>query len=275
MAARRRNNAIKKQDSLNSLDDESATRLLDMGPEIEHLRQNGGQKTPEQDISIKPLVLEDEKDKNDENIGAPKMNTLVGFLRLCNFLSATTVIFILTVNLMNIQSWSDMKNVIENLLTCVQIAFLAIFAITTYIDSIGTISFSWREYGELSSLHTDATSIIFIFCQSRWIFRIGSGLIFITSLSLPIMDKIEALNNQEIDEDNQIDWSENSDILPNPGIWAAGLICGCFVSSGLGFFLRYNFLLPFLVQACQNDYVEGISYMSTNVYKTFQSYFPN
>ena len=105
--------------------------------------------------------INDEIDKNDENIGTPKMNFFIGFIRFGNFASATAVIFVLVLNLMSIEAWD--QKLLQNMLTCVQIVFLSIFAIAVYIDNIGTISFCWREYGELSSLHTGILISIYNF----------------------------------------------------------------------------------------------------------------
>ena len=89
----------------------------------------------------------------------PKMNTLVGLIRITNFASATTVVFILVMAVMQEQIWE--KNPMQNILSSVQLIFLSLMALLVYIDSIGTVSFCWREYGELSALHTDATSIMY------------------------------------------------------------------------------------------------------------------
>ena len=95
----------------------------------------------------------------DSNIVPPKMNTLVGLIRITNFASATTVVFILVMAVMQEQIW--IKNPMQNILSSVQLVFLSLMALLVYIDSIGTVSFCWREYGELSALHTDATSIMY------------------------------------------------------------------------------------------------------------------
>ena len=98
-------------------------------------------------------------DKNDSNIVPPKMNTLVGLIRITNFASATTVVFILVMAVMQEEIWKE--NPMQNMLSSVQLIFLSLMALLVYIDSIGTVSFCWREYGELSALHTDATSIMY------------------------------------------------------------------------------------------------------------------
>ena len=86
--------------------------------------------------------------KTDENFASSLMNIFVGFLRLTNFLSATTVLFILISNIMDKDFWNG--NLFQNSLTCIQSGYLGSFAMLTYIDTIATISFCWREYGELS-----------------------------------------------------------------------------------------------------------------------------
>merc|ERR1712062_542421 len=86
--------------------------------------------------------------------------------------------------------------------------------------SKGTVSFCWREYGELSTLHTDATSIVFLATSNRWILRIGSGLLFLTSLSFPVLDQ---LVQKDIEE-----------ILPNPLYWVVGLVGSSLVFNLFG-----------------------------------------
>lgn len=154
-------------------------------------------------------------DKNDANIGAPKMNTLVGFIRFINFGSATTVLFLLVLMVMQgEQLWG--QDLVQNLLCSVQLIFLSFLCILVYIDNIGTVSFCWREYGELSSLHTDATSSIFILCSNRWLFRLGSALIFITSLSLSTFESLK------------------HDILPDTYYWVIGLVSASLVANVIG-----------------------------------------
>ena len=49
----------------------------------------------------------------------------------------------------------------------VQIIYLALVAITVMVDSVATVTFRWKEYGELTHGQTDATSIVFLLCPSR------------------------------------------------------------------------------------------------------------
>ena len=140
--------------SLESLNPEEEKKLLD-NDLLKKAEANS-------DVDLKMNENEDEwKDKNDSNIVPPKMNTLVGLIRITNFASATTVVFILVMAVMQEQIWE--KTPMQNILSSVQLIFLSLMALLVYIDSIGTVSFCWREYGELSALHTDATSIMYEF----------------------------------------------------------------------------------------------------------------
>ena len=81
--------------SLESLNDEAATKLLDMGPEIESLRKSRNISTEDRNSSDHETELQKEADnsvtlepqdknnndlidKNDERIHEAKMNTFVG-----------------------------------------------------------------------------------------------------------------------------------------------------------------------------------------------------
>ena len=88
-----------------------------------------------------------------------------------------------------------------------------------YIDNIGTVSFCWREYGELSALHTDATSIIFVLCSNRWVFRLATSILFLTSLNLPVMDQLK------------------HEVLPDTLYYVVGLIASSFVANFIGLLL--------------------------------------
>ena len=66
----------------------------------------------------------------------------------------------------------------------VQLFYLSLVALTVMVDSVATLTFRWKEYGELTHGQTDATSILFLLCRSRWTLRVVCGLIMSTSLSL-------------------------------------------------------------------------------------------
>ena len=48
-----------------------------------------------------------------------------------------------------------------------QVSYLCVVAIVTMIDAIGTVTFRWKEYGEMTHSQSDATSVIFFLCKSR------------------------------------------------------------------------------------------------------------
>ena len=90
-------------------------------------------------------------------------------------------------------------------------------------------------------MHTDATSIIFVICESRWIFRIVSGLVFLTSLSLPIMTQLRHT------------------VLPNAPYWAFALTSTAFVSSIIGYALNFcvsHHRVPWLKDKCVEDIIK-------------------
>ncbi len=49
----------------------------------------------------------------------------------------------------------------------VQICYLGAVALVVMVDSVATLTFRWKEYGELTHGQTDATSIVFFLCPSR------------------------------------------------------------------------------------------------------------
>jgi hypothetical protein len=49
----------------------------------------------------------------------------------------------------------------------VEVSYLCVVSVLTMIDAIGTVTFRWKEYGEMTHAQTDATSVIFFLCKSR------------------------------------------------------------------------------------------------------------
>ena len=90
-----------RESSLESLKSDEEKKLLDEEP----LRSAMAEMDVELIMEKAPKEGDEFVDKNDENIVPPKMNTFVGLLRLTNFLSATTVIFILVSAVMNEEIW--------------------------------------------------------------------------------------------------------------------------------------------------------------------------
>ena len=89
--------------SLESLKSDEEKKLLDEEP----LRSAMAESEMDVELIMEKAPKEGDEftDKNDENIVPPKMNTFVGLLRITNFLSATTVIFILVSAVMNEEIW--------------------------------------------------------------------------------------------------------------------------------------------------------------------------
>ena len=149
-----------------------------------------------------------------------KLDLIIGFLRLFNFLSVSTSIFAviisilfpiqqketITLNLWQIKTFQEVNDTFSvseqmeqknpvypqrDLLFylrvtagSIQLAYLFVNAIFVIIDSIATMTFRWKEYGELTHKHTDATSIVFLASKSRWkqIFLAALTVVSIASL---------------------------------------------------------------------------------------------
>ena len=78
---------------------------------------------------------EKEKEEDEDDVTLPKLNTFIGFIRLANFLSATTVLFILVTFLASEHVWK--KQIESVILTLIQVLFLGFLSILVYIDCIG------------------------------------------------------------------------------------------------------------------------------------------
>ncbi len=62
--------------------------------------------------------------------------------------------------------------------------YLSCAALLILLDSVATRTFRWKEYGELTHCQTDASSVLFLLFESRWSFRLASGLVMATAASL-------------------------------------------------------------------------------------------
>ena len=153
-----------------------------------------------------------------------KLDLIVGFLRLFSFISVCTSVFAVILSILfpisqteevfvNMWQTYTLKGVLGGAnesfqvlepflqpnpdyptrdflfyLRCIcgviQLAFLFVNAAFVIIDSIGTVTFRWKEYGELTHRHTDATSIMFLVSKSRWKQRFLAGLTATSATSL-------------------------------------------------------------------------------------------
>ena len=120
-----------------------------------------------------------------------KFDLIIGFLRLFNFLSVSTSVFtvIISIYLWQIKTFQEVNytfSVLEKMdqnnpfypqqdllfylrvtAGSIQLTYLFVNAIFVIIDSIATVTFRWKEHGELTHRHTDATSILFLVSKSR------------------------------------------------------------------------------------------------------------
>jgi len=64
----------------------------------------------------------------------------------------------------NLESWRRFVYAASGWL---QVTYLCIVAVVTMIDAIATVTFRWKEYGEMTHSQSDATSVIFFLCKSR------------------------------------------------------------------------------------------------------------
>ena len=97
--------------------------------------------------------------------------------------------------------------------------------------------------------HLLATSIIFLLCGSRIKFRFMTGLVFISSLSFPLMDNLK------------------NESLPNSLEWTAGILSVSLVSSVLGWILRLivpHHSVPWLQNCFKRELVKDKIYIWKN-----------
>ena len=134
----------------------------------------------------------------------PKLHVLVGFLRATNFVCAVAVIFgvIVSLNVINEDFAFDSA---EFWIAAFQISagyihllYLAVVAAVMVIDSVGTITFRWKEYGEITHNQADATSVLFLFVKSRWGWRLASSLAMASSISLGFLNYMRRLQQDPL-----------------------------------------------------------------------------
>ena len=225
-------NGILKQNSYN----ENA-KLMEQSRKLLDFKENNPEVLQQRTISVGKLVPNiddsdenDDKSDNDKTVDAPegdadyqrpaKLDLVVGFLRLFNFISCSTSIFAVTlsilfslsepskdlsipVNLTTVYTiWSPINDEVfsakqleyredDGFLFCLKIfsslvilAYLLVTAIFVIIDSVATVTFRWKEYGELTHRHTDATSVLFLVSKSRWKLRLLTCLTVASAASL-------------------------------------------------------------------------------------------
>ena len=141
----------------------------------------------------------EEKYGDAEDFQRPaKLELIVGFLRCFNFLSCATSVFAVILSLLySLEDLlkdlgrGDLNSGTQDLITVMKIfssmvllLYLLIVSVIIIVDAVGTVTFRWREYGELTHRHTDATSIIFLLGESRWGLRLLASLTMASAASL-------------------------------------------------------------------------------------------
>lgn len=148
-------------------------------------------------------------DSDDDDVGVvkqapesefqpnPKVHAFVGFLRLANFVSAAAAVFGVVATALLVDVPHVLRDPMEfwrqsvYVAVCVvQAAYLILVALVVMVDSVGTVTFRWKEYGELTHNHTDATSVLFLAVDSRWAWRLASGLLLASSASIGLMQDV-------------------------------------------------------------------------------------
>eukprot|EP00092_Neocalanus_flemingeri_P001559 GFUD01001661.1.p1 GENE.GFUD01001661.1~~GFUD01001661.1.p1 ORF type:complete len:1153 (-),score=202.90 GFUD01001661.1:50-3508(-) len=170
---------------------------------------------------------DDDDDNTDKTVNPPaddddyqrpaKLDLIVGFLRLFNFVSCCTSVFAVILSIIypisqtepTLQSiWApldvsaeefyrtkrDTSSVLDHqrgflfylkgFAGLIQLSYLFVTTVFVIIDSVATVTFRWKEYGELTHRHTDATSIIFLISKSRWKMRFLTCLTIASAASL-------------------------------------------------------------------------------------------
>ena len=108
------------------------------------------------------------------------LEPVVTFLGLKNHTSPNEAFFKFFWQFKNIHFHLCLK-VISSFVILVYLVLTAVFVI---IDSVATVTFRWKEYGELSFRHTDATPVLFLLSKSRWKLRLLTCLTIASAASL-------------------------------------------------------------------------------------------
>lgn len=204
--------------------------------------------------------------KKDDDFQRPaKLDLLVGILRLVNFLSACTSVFGIVVSLyfplsedvekvrtVWFQLRSDQRKtlgnydwifVVKEIAGVIQLIYLLIAAAFIIVDSVATLTFRWKEYGELTHRHTDATSVLFLVSKSRWKMRLLACLTICSSLSLHTTQIILSFFGRTLEDKRE---ATSDLVLPDEVpqlafhavVWYIALMLSCVPALILGYLLH-------------------------------------
>jgi hypothetical protein len=182
--------------------------------EAGEIKTNDSDSDEDEDENTDKTVKPSEDD--DDYQRPAKLDLVVGFLRLFNFVSCCTSVFAVILSILyplsktesTLESlWApldispeefyrtkrEVGGVLEQTNSLfylkafaglVQLSYLFVTTVFVIIDSVATVTFRWKEYGELTHRHTDATSIIFVISKSRWKLRFLACLTIASAASL-------------------------------------------------------------------------------------------
>ena len=225
------------------------------------------------DPPSKKLSSESKIIKADAFQPDPKMLAFTGFLRLANFVCASAVLFgvIVSLKLEGDKKAPDLRELTKDMTVVqelthqitqyfagyVQMAYLVCICLVMMIDSVATISFRWKEYGEITHQQADATSILFVFAKSRWAWRLLSGLALCSAVSLEVMSYLVDPpkcqdGSEETNESSSLcqfsdqadmngEWCAEAGYLIHAKFWFMAICASALVSSVVGCILNMMF----------------------------------
>ena len=210
-----------------------------------------------------------------------KLDLIVGFLRLLNFLSCCTSVFAVVISILYPANQSEPS--LRNIWTpidfqgedafyrnkretrtdeelerkdfllqskafagMIQLFYVLVTALFIIIDSIATVTFRWKEYGELTHRHTDATSVVFLVSKSRWNLRFIMCLTISSAASLQTTQIIlrnygQSLETEKLQLGQLIQPNQVPAHAFHAVVWYLCLLCGGLFSFSIGYALH---LLP-------------------------------
>ena len=123
--------------------------------------------TYQKDISIIPGFIQLPNDTHNFNVDWRRgVHWITGYIQ---FFYVSVVALVLIVDAVGMY-----KNIKMNMKSFLTIFFL-LNCYILFIFSTGTLTFRWKEYGELTHYQADSTSIVFLFTHSRWLLRVTIG----------------------------------------------------------------------------------------------------
>ena len=135
----------------------------------------------------------------------------------------------------------------------VVLVFLLVTAVVVLLDSVATVTFRWREYGELTHRHTDATSALFLLSKSRWKLRLLTCLTLASAASLQTTQIIIRSYGRSLEETRE---SISGLVLPGEAPHAVHAVIWYISLLGLGMLsFIIGVLLSLIPARCQGTFL--------------------